>query len=99
MGRFNRVLNFKNEIKKMEDFNTLKKITPDWLTIDQPIRLDYPIRSISIENIGEGVGFVLGKELKPGLTLNFDAGTNGYYPADTWFFEPIGTIFQILINK
>jgi hypothetical protein len=83
----------------MEDFNTLKKITPDWLTITEAITLDYPIRSISIENIGDGSGLVLGKELQSGLTLTFDAGTNGYYPPRTWFFEPNGTTFQILINK
>lgn len=89
----------------MENFNTLQAITPDWFTITEALTIDYPIRSISIENIGETSGLVLGKELAAGEPLNFEAGANGYYPANVWVLdtkltpEAVPTTFKIIINK
>jgi hypothetical protein len=89
----------------MENFNTLQAIIPDWLMVTDLLTIDYPIRSITIENIGDVSGLVLGKELAAGEPLRFEAGANGYYPANVWVLNPkltseaVATTFKVLINK
>jgi hypothetical protein len=57
------------------------------------------VYSISISNVGAANGTFLGGIIKPGETLNFDAGAlNNFYAGGTITFDGTGTELVIIYN-
>jgi len=55
---------------------------------------------VSVSNVGTTDGTVLGGLIKPGDTLNFDAGAlNNFYAAGTFTYDATGTEFLIIYNS
>ena len=56
--------------------------------------------SLSFSNVGLGDATVLGATLKPGETINFDAGSlNNYYAPNTVSFDATGTELIVVYNS
>ena len=57
------------------------------------------VYSISVSNVGAANGTFLGGTIKPGETLNFDAGAlNNFYAAGTIAYNGTGTELVIIYN-
>lgn len=55
---------------------------------------------VSVHNSGTADGTVLGTTIKPGETLNFNAGSlNNYYSAGVFTYDATGTEFLIIYNS
>ena len=58
------------------------------------------VYSFSVANVGSLNGTILGQTIKPGETLNFDAGDlNNYYTAGTISYNGTGTELLIIYNS
>jgi hypothetical protein len=56
--------------------------------------------SVSVSNVGTGNGTILGGTIKPGETLNFDAGSiNNYYAVNAFTYNGTGTELVIIYNS
>lgn len=56
--------------------------------------------SASVSNVGLGNGTILGGTIKPGETLNFDAGSlNNYYAVNAFTYNGTGTELVIIYNS
>ena len=55
---------------------------------------------VAVSNVGTTDGTVLGGLIKPGDTLNFDAGAlNNFYAAGTFTYDATDTEFLIIYNS
>ena len=55
---------------------------------------------VAVSNVGTTDGTVLGGLIKPGETLNFDAGAlNNFYAAGTFTYDATDTEFLIIYNS
>jgi hypothetical protein len=56
--------------------------------------------SVSVANVGNANGTVLGGIIKPGEILNFDAGAlNNFYTSGTFAYDGTGTELVIIYNS
>ena len=89
----------------MENFKNQTPIEPVIIIVTDDLVIDYPIRSITVDNDGDNDGLLNGKVIKAGKAYTFVAGDNGYYKANTFTISPIAaeeapaTTFTVLINK
>ncbi|MBC7412366.1 MAG: hypothetical protein H7331_07920 [Bacteroidia bacterium] len=81
----------------MGTFRNTNDSIPDVQIITGNLTINYPISSISIDNTGDAVGTVNGKNLQAGRQFNFSA--KEYYNANTFNLDATGTEFTVIINK
>ena len=77
-----------------------KSITPHFFRTSIAFTISDTVYSISFSNVGLGDATVLGSILKPGETINFDAGAvNNVYDANTFSFDATGTDLIVVYNS
>lgn len=74
--------------------------TPNFIRVTGSGSIAVQTYSISVANVGTGNGTVLGSTIKPGETLNFDAGSlNNFYTTGTFTYDGTGTELIIIYNS
>ena len=74
--------------------------TPNILRTSTSGTVNVAVYSFSVANVGLGNGTILGQVIKPGETINFDAGSlNNYYAASTFTYDGTGTELLITYNS
>lgn len=74
--------------------------TPNFIRVTGSGSIAVETFSVSVANVGTGNGTVLGSIIKPGETLNFDAGSlNNYYTTGTFTYNGTGTELIIIYNS
>jgi len=77
-----------------------KTRTPNFYRVSGAFTIAQTIYSISFSNVGSADATVLGAILKPGETINFDAGSlNNTYPVNTFDYDATGTELIIIFNS
>jgi len=74
--------------------------TPNFIRVTGSGSIAVQTYSVSVANVGTGNGTVLGSTIKPGETLNFDAGSlNNFYTTGTFTYDGTGTELIIIYNS
>lgn len=74
--------------------------TPNFIRVTGSGSIAVETYSVSVANVGTGNGSILGSTIKPGETLNFDAGSlNNFYTTGTFTYDGTGTELIIIYNS
>jgi hypothetical protein len=88
------------DMSSVEANLSAKARTPNMLRATGSGTIAPVVYSFSVSNVGAANGTILGQNIKPGETVNFDpGGINNYYTANTIAYNGTGTELLIIYNS